>query len=212
MLWIIDDKKNLDPAFSNDRDNLRHNDSLMLDPDHYEYSYTREMANAPWTGEFDEEEDIFVLAHAGNSPEPWIGGLTFGEFAGAMISKFGVGRLTDRTIWFLVCSAGTNVAGIAGLLKDKGVDNTNLYMPIDFMFISTAGIPHIIAGYNTSEAVDQVVAKNSSKYKLLSKLGAKPTGADWLGARISGNTTATIGAAAAQTAVRTRFDRNNAEY
>lgn len=211
MLWIIGNTKKIESVFANDQDNLSTNASLMGNMGASEYSYNRETVGARWKGELGEEEDIFVLAHSGFDEGPWIGGMHFGEFADALISKFGAAGLADRTIWFLTCLTGDHVVDLANLLKDRGAEGTALYMPTDFMFVSTLGIPHIITGYDSLKAVNEVVGKNSSKYKPLKVLGAEPTGIGWRGATVGDDAVTEIDAYAVQEAARTRFDGNSWE-
>jgi hypothetical protein len=213
MLWVIDNEEKISKEFKLDIEHLGGNSAIKPQLANYEYCCTKDQMKAKLKVVLKDDEEIIVLAHSGytDKKEPFIGGRLFPEFADDMISKFSAAGLTGRTIWFLICSTGKDVEVMAGLLKDREVRKTSLYIPTDFMFVSTAGIPHNLTGYKTSEAADKEVARKECDY--FSIQSAQETGSGWAGAKIKANgDLARIATLDTRNAVRGAFDPDEKEW
>jgi hypothetical protein len=215
MLWVIDNEKEISEAFKLDLKFMHGNNDISGQLVNYEYCYTKDQMKEKLKVPLKDGEAIFILAHSGYTDKekkiPFIGGRLFPEFADDMISKFSAAGLTGRMIWFLICSTGKDVEVMAGLLKDREVRKTRLYIPTDFMFVSTTGIPHNLIGYKTSEEADKEVARCHNDY--MSIQGAQETGVGVAGAEIKANgDVARIGTKVAEEAVRDTFDPDQKEW
>lgn len=212
MFWIIGNTTQMDQEFQADLKRLSGNAGMngQLAPQLYDHDIAS--VTTPLTTALASGESVYVLAHAGhNDGQPWIDGrATLGEFAGDMTGKFTAASLSNRTIWFLVCLVGRQLETLANLLSAAGVRPARLYMPSEYMYISSAGIPHCLEHVTDSAIADKQVAKYDAEYTMITdSLG---TGLGWAGYEIDATGTVTrIGGADVQQAVIDRFDREENE-
>lgn len=212
MFWIIGE--NTEPTISAtnaaDRDRLGANpamaDELVRVLYQYQLAAVKAALPAPAVG---ANEPLFVSAHAGNTPQPWIAGMLLQDFADAMVTKYTAVGLSNRAIWMLVCHVGTNIQALAARLAHHGVVNTTIYVPTDFMYVSSNGIPHIIL-YADPKEVDKTVAANDSEHATIPN--SQDTGVGWAGRAIdAAGAVTTIGTDNVTAAVIARFDPGESE-
>ncbi|MGH3904595.1 MAG: hypothetical protein ACRDTE_10445 [Pseudonocardiaceae bacterium] len=219
MLWIIESsdekQEQLSEVFQADLDRLRSNKSVADDLKKVEVSYTLEEVKQLYSADLGDE-DIFVLAHSGYAKrkghkerQPWIGGLYLDEFVDALVSKFSPQVLKGRTIWFLVCLTGKDIGTLVAQIAGKGLTDGTWYMPEDFMYISAAGIPHILSGFDDVDEANAEVAKYDADYFGLLK--SKPCGGGWAGVTMKGKVPEKLGIIAVEEAIKERFDQEEDE-
>lgn len=212
MLWVISDNPVKSPEVKADIARLRGNKLVKGAVTREEYSHSRATVQTVLTPAIGVGEEIFVSAHAGygNHPqrggrEPWIAGLWFDEIAADLVTKFTAAGLSGRTLWFLVCHTGANIVGLANELSARGVRSTTIYMPKEFMYISTNGIPHVLENQQDADAADREVAKYDAVHMDIN--GSKETGVGWAGATIdAGGAVTALKPTPVQEAVVARFD------
>jgi hypothetical protein len=220
MFWILGDNAANDAAVQADLGHLRANPDLNNQLLRLLYSRSIAEINAPLGAGLLAGEQIYVIAHAGYDDDdrtgvaipdqPWINGRWLDEFAPDLLTKFTLAQLTGRTIWFLVCHTGHDLQNLATLLSTAGVRSARLYMPTDFMYISTMGIPHCLENQDDVDKANKEVAKYNSEF--LSVPGSRPAGDGWAGCTIDAHgTVAALTAGATAAAVIARFDSNGEE-
>jgi hypothetical protein len=215
MLLVIEPgRKTLAPELQADLDNLERNDYVSDELASRDICFRLDQLTKPFV--LNPDEDVYILAHSAyddrnGAQQPWIAGRWFDEFAGDLWAKFGAG-LNGRTVWFLVCHTGTDVATLAGHLAQAGFRNLTIYMPTGWMYISTGGVPHLLSGQHTMESANKLVAKASNTYILELEKVSRGTGDGWNGCTIDGNgAVAPIDAQETIDAVIYRFDRGEVE-
>lgn len=220
MLWIIESseekQEKLSEVFQADLDRLGSNESVADDLEKMEISYTREEAKQRYSTALASEEDLLVLAHSGYAKkmghkerQPWIGGLWLDEFVEALVSKFSPQVLKGRTIWFLVCLTGQDIEALVTQMAAKGITDGTWYMPEDFMYISMAGIPHILPGFEDVDEANAEVAKYNADFLALTK--SRPCGGGWAGVTMKDKVSTRLTIKAIEEAVRYRFDQDEDE-
>jgi hypothetical protein len=218
MLLVIDAEK-LSPEFEADINRMAGNAAISQYLVNQEHCFSRAELRAPLATPLQPGEPIIILAHSGYRDDngrkvPWIAGLDFPDFAGDLIAKFGVAGLTGRTLYFITCTTGPSARDLADRLSAGGVRSTELYLPNKLVFVSKAGIPHVLMG-GTSEKDEKeanaLVARYDAEYKYLVSY-CYGTGIEVGGASIAANgTTAKIGADEAQATVGYFFDPDGTE-
>ncbi len=218
MFWIIGEKDEptMAKATEKELERLAGNGALAGQLVRQVYQYSPEQIDSVLTPPVGGGEPIYVLAHAGyeNRPnvgkEPWIAGLWFDQFTATMATKFTAAGLSGRILWFFVCEVGKDVAGFAAKLSALGVRNTTIYMPKDFVYTSTTGIPHVLTGQKNGDAATKLVAHYNCVYMDLTD--SLTTGSGWAGARIDGGGAVTpIGGQTVENAVKAHFDPDELE-
>lgn len=217
MLWVIEVSGGLTVAVQADLDRMGANNAIAALLAHREISLSLRQANLAWAPLAPAGEDLLVLAHAGYEFEndgddersPWIGGQYLPAFAASMLAKFTAAGLNGRDIWFLVCHTGADLAELGRLLVAGGVTDARLYMPDDFMFVSTAGIPHLLPNRDDVDQANRDVARADADFYSVG--GALETGMNWVGLAIVNSVAAPIGAQTTDDEVRARFDPSENE-
>lgn len=218
MLWIIGSsgEKQMSKEIDADVDHLGGNSALAGQLARVVYEYTLEQVTSVLAPAVGAGEAIYVLTHAsyeerpGLGRQPWIGGLWMDEFAGDMVTRFTAAGLSGRNLWFLLCFIGTDVMNFATKLSTRGVRNTTIYMPTDFMYISTNGIPHLLPNCVDEKEADQAVVKGGCDFMWIA--GSLGTGKGWAGARIDADGAVTrLGTIDVEAAVIERFDPEESE-
>lgn len=217
MLWVIegqpdityDDKETLPGTVQADIKHLESNGAVKAHVKNRDVSYSREQAATPYPNNLEKGEPIYVLTHAGIAGSaPWIGGMDFPAFADKMVRKFG-NQLNGRTVYILACFIGEKAYKLAEALADKDAKNVKLYVPNKLMYISTAGIPHILSSDQSFEEGNKYVAKYANQHKNM-KLSL-PCGKQWSGARAADGTATIISAEEVEKAVTGHFDPSGTE-
>ncbi|GGM23669.1 MULTISPECIES: hypothetical protein [Micromonospora] len=216
MLWIIETSEQISPEFQADLDHFKVNKAVADKLGDQVLNSSIKQMQTPLAAPLAASEPVFVLAHSGydtdprnNQRAPWIGGRWLDELVSDMIAKFTPAGLSGRVLWFLVCHTGHDVANLAGRLATAGVDNVTLYMPKDFMYISTKGIPHILPNQQNVKSANRTVAQaGCDYYRLPSSL---LTGRGWAGSSISGQVVTPVSAKAVEDAVIELFDPDEDE-
>jgi hypothetical protein len=218
MLLVIDAEK-LTPEFKADIDRMAGNADISPYLANQEHCFSRAELQAPLATPLQPNEPIIVLAHSGYRNDsgqqvPWVAGRDFPDFANDLIAKFGVAGLTGRTLYFITCTTGPSARALADRLSAGGVRNTELHLPNKLVFVSKAGIPHVLTG-GTSEKDEKeanaLVARYDAEYKYLTPY-CDGTGVEVTGARIAANgTTAKLSADDAAAAVSEFFDPEGTE-
>lgn len=206
MFWIIGDQATMTKETEADLNRLGPNGHVSNNLARTVFDSTLAQVQALLNPGVKAGEPIFVLAHADyEKGQPWIGGLFFGDFTTAMASKFTVAGLSNRTLWLLVCHVGRDILDFASKLSALGVRNTTIYIPKDFMYISTKGIPHTLVNQKDVRAADKQVRKYGCEYMKITN--SQETGVGWAGATIDANGTVTaLGATVVEQAVQAQFD------
>lgn len=217
MLWVIegqpdttyDGKETLPDTVQADINHLESNGAVKSHVKSRDVSYSREQAGTPCAQKLEKGEPIYVLAHAGiGASGPWIGGMDFPTFADKMVRKFG-NQLNGRTVYVLACFIGEKAYKLAEALAEKGAENVRLYVPNKLMYISAAGIPHVLSSNQSFEEGNEYVAKYANQHKKM-KLSL-PCGKEWSGARAADGTGTVIAAGEVEKAVIGHFDPSGSE-
>jgi hypothetical protein len=211
MFWIIGDKPAKSEAVEADIKRLTANPDMDGQLIRTVFEYKRKEVESVLAPAVGAGEPIYVLTHAGYDErpeagrEPWIANLWFDEFTTAMHAKFTTAGLSGRTLWFLVCHTGSDLAGFATMLSTLGVRGTTIYMPKDFMYVSTKGIPHVLPNQKDVETANAEVKKYGCEF--MSITGSLDTGEGWAGVTIEADGTVTkINNDDVKEAVLDRFD------
>ncbi|MEV5892614.1 hypothetical protein [Nonomuraea fuscirosea] len=217
MLWVIegqpdttyDGKETLPETQQADIGHLESNGAVKPHVKNREVSYSKDQAGTRYAKNLEKGEPIYVLTHAGIARSgPWIGGMDFPTFADKMVRKFGK-QLDGRTVYVLACFIGEKAYKLAEALAENGADNVRLYVPNKLMYISTAGIPHVLNSDQSFEEGNEYVAKNANQHQRM-KLSL-PCGKQWSGARAADGTATIITAGEAEKAVIGHFDPSRIE-
>ncbi|MEV6692562.1 hypothetical protein AB0M35_13935 [Micromonospora sp. NPDC051196] len=216
MIWIIESKSKLSREFAADLKRLRANAAVAAHVSRSVLNSTLAEVQTPLAPALAPGEPVLVLAHSGydfdnrhGQEAPWIGGRWLDEFVQDVTAKFTPAGLSGRTLWFLVCHTGHDTTALANLLAAAGVDNVTIYMPTDFMYISKAGIPHVLVSAADLDSVNRDVARCDSDYWSIQ--GSQATGSYWAGCSISGQVVTKLSATVVEEAVRAQFDPDEDE-
>ncbi len=217
MLWVIegqpdttyDGKETLPDTVQADINHLESNGAVKSHVKSRDVSYSREQAGTPCAQKLEKGEPIYVLAHAGiGASGPWLGGMDFPTFADKMVRKFG-NQLNGRTVYVLACFIGEKAYKLAEALAEKEAENVRLYVPNKLMYISTAGIPHVLGADWSFEKGNEYVASNKNQHKKMKS--SLPCGKQWSGARAADGTATVIPAEEVEKAVIGHFDPSRTE-
>ncbi|MEV0385597.1 hypothetical protein [Nonomuraea sp. NPDC050643] len=216
MLWIIetepaiahDGTMELSDPYRTDVGFLEGNPSIRGHLTRRDVTFPK-AATTP-TGGLVAGEPIYVLAHAGfhKSGEPWIGGMSFKAFAEEMVTKFGA-QLKKRTVYALVCFIGSQAHRLAEALAEAGAENVTVYVPDKLMYVSTAGIPHVLQPDWAFEVGNKKVQAHQSRHKGFNE--SLPCGKGWSGANGAAGTATVIPPKDVENAVIGHFDPARAE-
>jgi hypothetical protein len=213
MFWIIgtNDEPVMNESNTADRDRLRDNPAMAGQLARVLYQYrladVQAALAAPAVG---ANEPLYIIAHAGGHPQPWIAGVYLQDFVDAMVTKYTAAGLSNRVIWMLVCHVGTEIQAIAARLAHHHVVSTSIYVPTDFMYISSTGIPHIMLYIDDPDRANEVVASNDSDFVTIPN--SQNTGVGWAGRTISAlGVVATIAPGTVKDDVVARFDPDETE-
>lgn len=217
MFWIIGSEPTMSETFRADLDRLAGNAAVQNDLARQEYHHTVTEMQQPLAPALAPGEPLYVLAHSGYDEHPatrqdtaWIGGRWIDEFISDMMAKFTAAGLTGRTLWFLVCHTGSDIVQFGERLAAAGVTDITMYMPTDFMYISTLGIPHVLPGFDDIDAANREVARYNCEYLTITR--SRPAGEGWAGLTIDGHgTLSAIGEVDTEDAVRDHFDPDENE-
>jgi hypothetical protein len=187
MLWILEPKeeqelRTLSDEFEQDRERL----IAREDPDFGTIDISLSLTDAE-TAVNPGAGDIHVLTHSGHSPHPWIGGLSFEDFAVTLAKKCGgIGALEHRTVWLLGCYVGQYMNQLLAAFARAGVQNVSVYAPVGLMFVSQTGIPHVHGDPDIKlKKANALVRKYDSDFLALSSEGFKASGQGWSGGRLT---------------------------
>jgi hypothetical protein len=189
MLWIIEPgRETLSEEYEKDLERLGGNAALAGHLTRREISFSAAHANTPLAAPaLPPGEPIYILAHAGNDPVHgfWIAGANLNTFITMLVAKFGA-QLNNRTVYLLVCIVGSQTATLANLLLPHA-NNVELYVPNGLMYISAAGIPHVMnpGAYPSLQAANDAVAGYKADFTKLAPR-SQTSGEGWSGARVSG--------------------------
>ncbi|MFI7026701.1 hypothetical protein [Micromonospora sp. NPDC049900] len=211
MIWIIESESKLSREFAADLKRLRGNEAVAVHTGRSVLNSKIAEMRTRLAPPLAPGEPVLVLAHSGyalddrhHEERPWVGGRWLDEFVQDVTAKFTPAGISGRTLWFLVCHTGHDVATLGNLLAAAGVNDVTIYMPTDFMYISKQGIPHVLISEADLESVNKDVAKWDGDYMSIS--GSQPTGAYWAGCTVRNQVVTTLGARTVEEAVREQFD------
>lgn len=216
MLWIIEPGRNaLSVEYVADRDRMQAG-PFKDQVTRVETSFSAQHASTALGGAVvPPGEPIFVLAHAGHDPHLgyWAAGVNLAGFAAMLVAKFGA-QLNNRQVFLLVCSIGGQAATIAGHLSQH-VTNMELYVPNGLMYISQAGIPHVVrvGAYASVAETNAAIAREDSDFLALAA-NSHVSGDGWTGVLIPGQPAAVVPIAAptARGTITGTFDPDHDEH
>lgn len=206
MLWVIEPEGKLSAEYKKDMERLQGNKAIRKHLANTETSLSLAAAKAEPATALEKAEALYVLAHGGLAPKPWLAGLSFAGFADVMAEKFTT--VKQRDVFLLVCHVGAKMADLSAALKTS-LANVRLFAPNGLMYVSSAGIPHLFVAGTKVEWADEQVAKHDAAYSAIPK--SLPCGEGWSGVTYSGSTPQPLDAQTVRAAVAAHFDPNGRE-
>jgi hypothetical protein len=206
MLWVIEPDGKLSAEYNKDMERLRSNKTVRKNLDNTETSLSLAAAKTAPATALGQAEPLYVLAHAGLEPKPWLAGLTFADFAELVAEKFTT--VKQRDVFLLMCTVGSKIGDLSAALKTS-FTNVRLFVPNGLMYISSAGIPHVFNAGTKADWADEQVAKHNAVYSDIPKSLA--CGESWSGVSYNGSNPQPLDAKTVHAAVAGHFDPQGRE-